>query len=425
VRVQKALKSNVICLSRHYSACLRALANGGPAGVALNVSGDAKRAAPALNYGPIAERVVTALRAATSCTLVEAEVRVAVGMKGNAHKQGWKHVKGELTKRGVITAHVSMQGRVQKCLHLKPGSAPIGNSQPARALTAQGEAKAAAGPRVRVEETLQQQIYDMVVDAGETGITHAELNRRLHVSTKLSYPICCALVADSRLESVAETIKSQVNYRLIAPCHYRAENFSTASASSESAPTGAADSVVPVNADASSYPRTIQQQRRRDKICEYVNAQRMVWMQDLHQWMKSELGDVDLKVLTRLVKQLDAESKVKWISFLTRTSLQRQKQTPAVFAVGAPLDGPDVQRFVEAKTLRRRKVKESVKKPDLHDVAVDHLPGVSEKREPRQTAAMQRARRYRTTHLMQCSCGICASLSHVHVHVRQVGVRLH
>ena len=94
MRVQKALKSNVICLSRHYSACLRALANGGPAGVALNVSGDAKRAAPALNYGPIAERVVTALRAATSCTLVEAEVRVAVGMKGNAHKQGWKHVRG-------------------------------------------------------------------------------------------------------------------------------------------------------------------------------------------------------------------------------------------------------------------------------------------------------------------------------------------
>lgn len=408
VKVQKAIKSNVVCLSRHYNACLRALANLGPAGTMVNVGVAGGTGTKALNYAAVAERVVAALRAARGCTLLEGEVRITVGMKGNKHKTVWGHVRKELASRGAISVRARVQGKVQTCLHLKTLLEPAASTSTALTSASVGNESVALalGPRVRAEETVQQQIFDIVVQAGEAGITHTEINRKLRVLTKLSYQICCTLVAENRLFSVAETINSQVHYRLIGPSHYRAAQLGPSvsppppaaepSTGAEGAGAGSGTAIVPAKKDTRHLPRTIQQQKRRDKVVECVNSKRMVWVHDVQQWMRSELkDDVDKKVLTRIVTELDAEGKLKLIRFSTRTSLgQSQKQTPAAFAIGAPLYGPDVEKFVEARAVKRRRFTEPAVKPDLQDVdlTVDHLPGTAGSK-PRAQAAENRSHR--------------------------------
>jgi hypothetical protein len=396
VKVQKTIKSNMICLSRHYNACLRALADTGPTGSTVNVG--ASKGTVALNYAAVAERVVSALRAARGCTLVEAEVRNTVGMKGNAHKTAWNHVKRALAQQGAVSVRAKVQDRVKTCLHLKSSNDLLTDGSQARpAAELEGrdaDLVSASGPQVRAEETVQQQIYNMVIQSGEEGITHTNINRRLRLPTKISYSICCALVAANRLRVVAETIKSQVHYRLIGPAHFRAEKYAPLSATSPLVVEG--DGGHAPKTESSKFPRTVQQQQRCDKIHAYVNERRMVWVHDVHQWMKSEIGgDMDLRVLARLFKDLEGEGKVKIISFSTRTSLsQQEKQTQAAFAIGAPLEGPEVQAFLEAKAVKRRKLAEPLKKLDMLRVSVDHLPRIADQSSSKLTAAQLRSRRY-------------------------------
>jgi len=115
----------------------------------------------------------------------------------------------------------------------------------------------------------------------------------------------------------------------------------------------------------------------------------MVWLHDVQQWMRSEIqDDVDMKVLARIATDLDAEGKLRLIHFSTRTSLEhKQKQTPAVFAIGAPLDGLDVQKFVEERAVKRRKFS-ARPVPDLPGVAVDHLPGSADGKPQASTRAL-------------------------------------
>lgn len=394
VKVQKGLKSNIICLTRHYNACLRKLEGMGPTGSAVNV-GSSKAA---LNSVAMAERVLAALHAARDCTLLESEVRNTVGMKGNPHKTAWAHVKRELARRGAVSIRVTVNGRVQSCLHLKLASEceTIGSeTRPAAGMGSENvEQGAMSGLRVRAEESLQQQIYNVVIESGEEGITHADVNRRLRVPTKLTYTICSALVAANRLCVVAETIKSQVNYRLIGPEYFRAEKFISVSTSPSSAAESRSVHGKGV-ADQSKFPRTVQQQRRREKVQDYVNKHRMVWLQDVLQWMRSDGGDdVDKKVLIRLVSQLQNEGKIQTLYFSTRTSLRHQeRQTQAIFATGVPRDGPEVQAFVGAKAVKRRKFSGTYKAPHMLGVEVDHLPHIADTISSRQQAAQVRIRR--------------------------------
>ena len=395
VKVQKALKSNILCLSRHYNACLRKLAGVAPTGSTINVG--AAKGSTALSYGAMAERVVAALRAARDCTLVESEVRITVGMKGNAHKTSWAHVKRELEQRGAVSIRVTVNGRMQPCLHLKSSSGlATGGPERRRAPELQAENpdhRVSSGTQVRAEETLQQQIYNMVIESGEEGITHADINRSLRVPTKLSYTICCALVAANRLCVVAETIRSQCNYRLIGPVHFRVDKYARV-ATSAASPAKGAEHTEP-SSEPSKFPRTVQQQRRRDKVQEYVNTHRMVWLQDVLQWMRSEVGDdIDKKVLMRLVSELKRDGKVQTLFFSTRTSLRHQeRQIQAIFAIGVPREGQDVEAFVGAKAVKRRKVSGKLENAPHMLVEVDHLPRVVDI-SSRKHAAKVRIRRY-------------------------------
>lgn len=390
VKVQKGLKSNVLCLSRHYNACL-------PTGSTVNVG--AAKGSTGRSYGAMAERVVAALRASRDCTLVESEVRITVGLKGNAHKTAWAHVKRELEQRDAVSIRVTVNGRMQPCLHLKSSSGLATGGperRPAPELQAGNlDQRVSSGTQTRAEETLQQQIYNMVIESGEEGVTHADINRRLRVPTKLSYTICCALVAANRLCVVAETIRGQCNYRLIGHVHFRAEKYARVSTSAASPAEG--EHTEP-SSEASKFPRTVQQQRRRDKVQEYVNTHRMVWLQDVLQWMRSEVGDdIDKKVLTRLVSELQSDGKVQTLFFSTRASLRHQeRQIQAIFAIGVPRDGQDVQAFVGAKAVKRRKVSGKLENAPHLLVEVDHLPQVVDI-SSRKHAAKVRIRRYART----------------------------
>jgi hypothetical protein len=349
----------------------------------------------------MAERIVAALRAARDCTLVESEVRITLGMKGNAHKNGWAHIKRELEKRGAVSIRVTVNGRVQPCLHLKSsnGLATSGSEQKSEL---EGGTRRPLVSQVRAEETVQQQIYRMVIESGEEGVTHADINRRLFVPTKQSYTICCALIAANRLCVVAETINGQCNYRLIGPAHFRAEKYVSTTAAS------------PAERDepAKQLPRTVQQQQRLVQVQAYVNEHRMVWFPDVIKWMKSEFGDeVDKKVLNRLVSELQNEGKAQTFFFSTRTSLRHQeRQIQAIFAAGVPSDGPEVQAFVEAKAVKRRKVSGRLENAPHMRVEVDHLPRVTDQTSSRQHAAKVRIRRYVLKHTAQSPR--CASTMH-------------
>lgn len=345
----------------------------------------------------MAERIVAALRAARDCTLVESEVRITLGMKGNAHKNAWAHVRRELEKRGAVSIRVTVNGRMQPCLHLNSSSG-LATSESERKPELEGGSRRPSVSQVRAEETVKQQIYSMVIESGEEGVTHAEINRRLLVPTRTSYTICCALVAANRLCLVAETINGQCNYRLIGPAHFRAEEYAGLSTSAASPAEG--------DEHVKTMPRTVQQQQRLEKVQAYVNEHRMVWFPDVIHWMKSEFGDeVDKKVLGRLVLQLQNEGKVQTFFFSTRTSLRHQeRQMRAIFATGVPSDGPEVQAFVEAKAAKRRKYSAKVENTPHMLFEVDHLPRVAEHTSSRQHAAKVRIRRYAQS--SRCACAM-------------------
>jgi hypothetical protein len=114
--------------------------------------------------------------------------------------------------------------------------------------------------------------------------------------------------------------------------------------------------------------------------------------------MRSEVGDdIDKKVLTRLVSELQSDGKVQTLFFSTRTSLRHQeRQIQAIFAIGVPRDGQDVQAFVGAKAVKRRKVSGKLENAPHLLVEVDHLPQVVDI-SSRKHAAKVRIRRYART----------------------------
>lgn len=352
--------SNVVCLARHDQACQRSL------------SGDGSIGAGAI------KTVMDALRAARNHTLIQAEVRRLLGMRGNKHKTRWGQTMAELSRSGVTTVRAEVEGREHTCLYLASSSVEVASAAPEGSGTSSTH-PGAGGTHLLAEDTLERQIYDMVVATQGVGITHTDVNARLGVPTKMSYMVCCRLIGLGALRAVPETIKSQVHYRMIAPEHYRAEQFD----------------VGPKGASNRHSTATVQQQRRRSIACDRVNeVGGGVWLRDLLKWMQTQPpGDaaLDKKVLTRTVKELHTEKLIQMVTCSVPVSVDRKKDLIALFPIGTSLSSPAAQEFISAAAFKRREVAES--KLPLHNVAVEHLPGVNADKRPQPLAALSRVRR--------------------------------
>jgi hypothetical protein len=120
-----------------------------------------------------------------------------------------------------------------------------------------------------------------------------------------------------------------------------------------------------------------------------------VWLHDLLKWMQTQPpvdASLDRKVLTRTVKELHSEKLIQMVTCSVPVSVDRKKDLIALFPMGTSLRSPAAQQFISAAAFKRREVVES--KLPLHDVAVEHIPGVNVSRGPKPLAALARARRY-------------------------------
>mmetsp|Transcript_2583 Transcript_2583/g.4570 ORF Transcript_2583/g.4570 Transcript_2583/m.4570 type:complete len:719 (+) Transcript_2583:368-2524(+) len=162
-------------------------------------------------------KVTQLLKDAKDNVLVEADVKIAVIQ--TTSKPGhhlWARIRKKLVNMGVIESiRAKVGGKAVACLRLLRQYTD-GEGEGEESSGSDGEESASV---VVAEQTLEQQVFIAIEKAGPTGMYNPEIWTMFGIDQRLGYDIVKKLLASFGVVAVAESVKKQIQYRLLGPSY--------------------------------------------------------------------------------------------------------------------------------------------------------------------------------------------------------------